>query len=189
MLEKQRLSDTNLSQYAPGYRNEEKTILDIKPLLQNDYGGDQDCTLTSITTVIKWFKPDVAINTIYNEVERIAKKHLYRLNYSTMSIVMKSLYNQSLRSFGLRQKVCSRYIKDVGYCYNFLKSEINKNHPILLSLWKDGRDYYKNHSVLIVGYVIIGPYRFLQIYDNWSKGISYIDYDKLSAISSIHFLT
>lgn len=188
MLEKRRLSDKNLNQYAPGVPSEKNTIKGIPSLLQNDYGGDQDCTLTSITSVIKWFKPEVAINTIYNEVERIAKKHLYTPNYGTMSIVIRSVYTQALRSFQINNKVNSRYFKNIGYCFRFIKEEIDKGHPVLLNLWKDGREYYKNHSVLIVGYTVIGQYQLLQIYDNWSKGISYIDYDKLSTISSIHFL-
>lgn len=57
---------------------------------------------------------------------------------------------------------------------------------MLLNLWNDGRNYYKNHSVLIIGYKITENNDFiLTIYDNWYKHNSYIDYNKLSIISSI----
>ena len=52
-------------------------------------------------------------------------------------------------------------------------------------MWKDGLEYYKNHSVLIVGYLQTVDKKMLVIYDNWFKSVSYIDYDKLSVISSI----
>ena len=59
-------------------------------------------------------------------------------------------------------------------------------------MWNDGRDIYKNHSVVVAGYQcykIDGKdVRLLAIYDNWAKEIRYIDYKKLSIISSIHYL-
>ena len=183
-----RLSDENISKYAPGNIIAQKKIADINPLLQNNYGGDQGCTLTSITTVIKWLRPDLAINTIYNEVERIARKYGYHPNFGTLNIVIPPIFNLVLKSFRINKKTSSRYLKDVGYCYRFIRENIDTNKPVMLNLWKDGRDYYKNHTVLIIGYREIEDKKMLAIYDNWYKSVSYIDYDKLSIISSIVYL-
>ena len=47
------------------------------PLLQSDYGEANDCTLTSITTVIHSWLPSLDVNMIYNQVENIAKQYGY----------------------------------------------------------------------------------------------------------------
>lgn len=163
-----------------------RQINDISPLLQDDYGKDNDCTLTSITTVIKWLKPSLSINNIYNNVEKIAKKFLYTGNFGTLTLTIKSIYKQSLQVFGINKKVKSYYLKNIGFNKDIIINNINNNQPVLLNLWNDGRNYYKNHSVLIIGYKITENNDFiLTIYDNWYKHNSYIDYNKLSIISSI----
>lgn len=189
MFEKQRLYDSNIEKYAkwPGL-TKLKTVPGIQSLLQNDYGEANDCTLTSITCVIKWMRPSLNVNDIYNKVEQTAKKYGYKGNRGTPSLVIKSLYQNIINAFNLKKKVHSRYLKDIGYGFNYIKKEIDEFQPVILNLWKDGRDFYKNHTVLIIGYLEIAEKRFLAIYDNWYYGISYIDYDKLSLISSIDFL-
>ena len=68
---------------------------------------------------------------------------------------------------------------------------INVIKPLLitmvLSLWNDGRNYYKNHSVIIVGFNEFKTKKILTVYDNWHETLSYIDYDKLSIISCINY--
>ena len=63
--------------------------------------------------------------------------------------------------------------------------------PIILSMKNDGRNYYVNHTVTVMGYIMVRvgnrTVPILQVLDNWTKLISYIDYNKLSAISSINF--
>ena len=60
-------------------------------------------------------------------------------------------------------------------------------------MYSDGRNYYSNHSVLIVGYREYPlnnskkAIRFLIVQDNWNKNVSFIDYDKLSIVSSINY--
>lgn len=189
MYEKQRLSNSNIEKYAgqPGL-TKLKTVPGIKSLLQNDYGEANDCTLTSITCVIRWMRPSVSANDIYNQVEKTAKNYGYKGNYGTPTLVIKGIYQKIINAFGLKKKVHSRYLKNIGFGWNYIKKEIDEHQPVLLNLWKDGRDFYKNHTVLIVGYLEIAEKRFLAIYDNWYHGVSYIDYDKLNAICSIDFL-
>lgn len=189
MFEKQRLYSANIEKYA-GFPivSQPKLVPGISPLLQNDYGEANDCTLTSITCVIKWMKPGLDVNDIYNQVEATAKRFGYTGNHGTPSLVIKGIYQKIINAFGLKKKVHSRYLKDIGFGWNYIKKEIDEYQPVLLNLWKDGRDFYKNHSILIIGYLEIAEKRFLAVYDNWYKGISYVDYDKLSIISSIDFL-
>ena len=63
---------------------------------------------------------------------------------------------------------------------------------MILNLSTDGRNYYKDHSVLIIGYREIKLSNnkkmfFLKIKDNWTKETTYIDYSKLSVICSINY--
>lgn len=189
MFEKQRLSNANIEKYA-GWpmTNQPKTVPGIQSLLQNDYGEANDCTLTSITCVVKWMKPSLNVNDIYNKVETTAKKYGYRGNRGTPGLVIKSLYQNIINAFGLKKKVHSRYFKDIGFGWNYIKKEIDEYQPVILNLWKDGRNFYKNHTILIIGYLEIAEKRFLAVYDNWYHGISYVDYDKLNTICSIDFL-
>lgn len=191
MYEKQRLSDLNIKAYAQtDERGIKYKIPGVPQLLQNDYGEACDCTLTSITAIIKFLRPQYDVQEIYNWVEKIAKAYGYRGNYGTHNLVIRTVYKKSLQGFGINEyKPFSYYLKGLCYDYNLIKHEIDNNRPVLLNLWKDGRDFYKNHSVLIVGYYYFNDSkRYLMIQDNWYRTVSYIDYDLLSTISSVQTL-
>lgn len=164
-------------------------IQGIKPLLQEDYGEDLDCTLTSMTTVVSYYKPQLQVQFIYDQIEKIAKKLLYKGNRGTPTITMNIIFNKVLQLFQIDLKSHNGYIKNLGYNYAKIKNLINKNRPTLLSLSKDGRNFYANHTVLAIGYYEIGNAKMIAIYDNWYKQISYIDYNKLAIISGINYLT
>lgn len=189
MFEKKRLHTHNIKEYT---QNEivisNSFINNVFALLQDDYGEANDCTLTSITSIIKRLKQSIEIEDIYTIVESIARRFGYRGSFGTLSATIRIIYQKVLNTFNINKIVESYFIKNLGYNYNFIKNEINKNNPVLLNLWKDGRSYYMNHSVLITGYYETINYRMLQIQDNWYKDPSYIDYDKLSLISSIQVL-
>lgn len=189
MFEKERLCNRNIEKYLGHPYPPLKMVNGIKSLLQNDYGEANDCTLTSITCVISWLCPGLTPQEIYDIVEQAAKRYGYRGNYGTPSLVIKGLYQNILNHFGIKSKVHSRYFKNIGFGWNYIKQEIKENQPIILNLWKDGRDFYKNHTILIVGYLEDDDKKILAVYDNWYHGISYVDYDKLSTISSIDFLS
>ena len=89
------------------------------------------------------------------------------------------------KTFNVKSQV--RYLKGVGYNWNIIKNNIQNNIPMILSLWNDGRNYYKNHSVIIVGFNEFKTKKILTVYDNWHETLSYIDYDKLSIISCINY--
>ena len=73
-----------------------------------------------------------------------------------------------------------------------IKSILHNGNPIILNLYTDGRNYYSNHSVTVYGYKEIKIFdnvlKLLQIRDNWSSTISYIDYDLLCFICSINYI-
>ena len=188
MFEGTRLSNKNLSQYVSSTEYHPIIINGVPNLLQNNYGKDNDCTITSITALIKYLQPNREIQAIYNEVEKIAKRHGYTGFYGTPSLMISCVFKKTLKYFqtGLRSK--TKILKNIGFTFEDIQAQINNHNPVLLNLWEDGRNYYKNHSVLIVGYFIVNGYKLLIVYDNWNLGISYIDYNKLSIISSINTL-
>lgn len=188
MFESQRLSNSNIAQYL-GTSKYYPYILSYVPcLLQNDYDLANDCTLTSITTIIKHLLPSESIQFIYNKVEQIARRKGYVGWYGTPSLMIAPVLKQSLRSFQLNKKVKTLFFKDIGFTFEDIQNEINNHNLVMINLWKDGRNYYKNHTVLAIGYIVKDNHKMLAIYDNWALGISYLDYDKLSKITSINIV-
>lgn len=167
--------------------------INISPLLQKDYGGKNDCTLTCITSIINYITNcKHEVNKIYNNVEKIAKKYFYNSNFGTSFITIRTIFNKSL------SKYCSKtvkvgYLKNVGYNQDMIMSQIDKKNPMILSMFSDGLGYYKKHSVVVVGYRTYSVNKkrklFLKIHDNWSKQISYLDYDKISSNSVLHYFS
>ena len=188
MLNKSPLNSDNISFYINGNIIAVYTIQNIEPLLQNDYGGLNDCTLTSITTVIKWLIPSLNTEYVYNQVEKIAKKFLYTGGYGTLSLTIGKIYQKALLFFNRNLKVKTKYLKNIGFHAQDIIDSLRAGKPVLLNIWKDGRDFYKNHSVLVIGYIETTEGLLLTIYDNWSKEKRYIDYYKMSMISSINIL-
>ena len=89
-------------------------------------------------------------------------------------------------------KTKSAYIKGVGFNLNSIKTILNNQKPIILTMHNDGRDYYKMHSVTVIGYDIYSLNNkkiipFLLVYDNWTKISNYIDYTRLSSLSCINY--
>ena len=186
MFNKKRISESNVIEYIKqtygkaGLKTR-KVINSIDPLLQSNYGGDMDCTLTSITTILNDGDPAA----LYNKVESVAKKYLYRENRGTSFLFIKCIFDK------VSGKKTSRgYLKNIGYNWSKIKKNIDAKNPMILSMSNDGRDYYKNHSVTIIGYSEYneGNVKMLIVYDNWYRSISYIDYNKLSLISCINYL-
>jgi hypothetical protein len=193
-MEKIRLSDSNINEYLKKYYGpidpiSKNIISDIEPLLQKDYGDINDCTITSITTLLYFLTfRNIDITTIYNKVANIAWKFFYRPKWGTSSIMILPIISCSLKYFGL--KWASIFLPFKNICFNFrtIKKNIDKGKPIVLSTTSDGRNYYKNHSILVIGYMeYSNKVRMLAVYDNWNKGISYVDYSKLSLITSINY--
>ena len=53
----------------------------------------------------------------------------------------------------------------------------------------DGRNYYQNHTVTVIGYMESGvKVKMLIIFDNWHETISYVDYNKMNKFCSVNYL-
>ena len=161
-----------------------KTIVSFRPLLQKNYGGPNDCTLTSITALGS-FKEKYArpIKGVYLLVEKVAKNYFYSAEkFGTIPVFIKYIIN---KTFSVNSH--SHYGKGVGFNWNTIKQNINNNVPMILSLWNDGRNYYTQHSIIIIGYREYANAKMLAVYDNWYDSVSYVDYNKLSTISCINY--
>ena len=151
-------------------------------MLQADYGEDYDCSITCITAMLSNGNPDET----YKKVEEIAKKYFYNgKTIGTIPFFIKAILDEAANVNSKRG-----YGKNIGFTWSKIKSLIAMDKPIILSMLNDGRNYYRNHSVTIVGYNEYnnGKVRLLAVYDNWRKTISYIDYSKLCTISSINYI-
>lgn len=172
-----RLSDRNIKELYPNVGNLLHTIRrgNLRALLQNDYTGDNDCTVTAIAC---------ALSIPYNKVLPVATKYGFTYKKGTNPFKVHNIM-QEIISNGYVTK--SAYGKGLGCTLKKLET-ILKTTPIVLNLWNDGRNYYKNHSVVIVGVDVYAHGVFLRIYDGWHLETSLIDYKKLSAIMSIHWV-
>lgn len=155
-------------------------ILEAKCLLQKNYGEDYDCTLTCLAAIFG--------EKNYSLIEEYAKDYGYDgKRRGTSPLVVVSIMQRVMEALGIEGEARSRYGKGVGFSWTFIGKLLGRGHHVVLNLYRDGRGYYKNHSVLVVGVGRYGPRRLLAVYDNWNEGISYVDYDKLCAISSINW--
>ena len=150
-------------------------------LLQDDYGEDYDCTLTSLACVFG--------EQYYGDIERIAKKYGYDgAKRGTNPLTVKQITTEFMREKQMSGVARSAYGKSIGWSYRMVKRLIDHGIPVLLNLFDDGRGYYHDHTVTIIGYEQYQRGMFLLIYDNWHHGVTMIDYKKLCMISSINWV-
>lgn len=153
----------------------------LSSLLQDDYGEDNDCTITSLSCIFGEMH--------YSDIERIARKYGYDGQKSgTNPLMIKRITSEFMREKQMSGTARSAYGKSIGWSYRTAKRLIDNGVPVLLNLFDDGRGYYHNHTVTIIGYEQYQRGVFLLIYDNWHHGVTMIDYKKLCMISSINWV-
>lgn len=151
-----------------------------KALLQANYGEDYDCTLTCLAFLFG--------EQNYSLIEKIATKYGYNGKVSgTNPLTVKAVMKQTMQSAKIKGTPKSAYLKNVGFSWKTIKELINGNHYVILNLSNDGRGYYKNHSVTIIGYGEYKGANLLLVYDNWHTTVSYVDYDRMCSICSINY--
>lgn len=197
------LSDINLNTYIKGQcgdapigeiRVTQEKELPIIPFLQNDWGDSNDCTIISISTILyQMYNHQKDFSQIYNIVVKYAKQYGYKDSSGTLPFFNKAIFEKSIKEFENKDvRVKTKYLKNIGFTYTDIVKLINSGTLFTLSLFKDGRGYYENHTVNIAGYKIctIGQkqMRFLIVYDNWSREKRYIDFDKLNTICCINYI-
>lgn len=97
----------------------------------------------------------------------------------------KQTYRKLIPMTGLLQK---NYGKVVGWNWLTARRLAERGIPAVLNLWDDGRGYYHDHSVVLVGVEEYQRARFLLVLDNWSETVSLIDYNKLCVASSLNWV-
>lgn len=149
-------------------------------LLQKNYGEDYDCTLTSLAAIFG--------EEHYPLIESCAKKFGYTgKKVGTNPLLIKSIMQNVMKQLNIKGRCYAKYGKGVSFTWNSLERVIKKGHLVVLNISSDGRKYYKNHSVLVIGVAKYGKHKLLAVYDNWNNGISYVDYNKLCPICSVNW--
>lgn len=193
-----RLTDNNIHQYlkevyGSGQVIRRRKILNIPELFQSDYGAINDCTLTSMTSCLSYLLKINDYNKIYNVIQSIANNNnYYNEKNGTNPLKIKKIYDTAyFRLSGEKRNSKSGYFKNVCVTEDVIRNIFNNNLPIILNFVNDGRNYYHNHSVTVIGYIDYkynnGNVMALMVYDNWFKNVAYIDFKKLSLICSINY--
>lgn len=180
--------------------------LNIQPFLQKDFTElEQDCTFTSIVTCVHYFYPDINPQDIYNVAVGIYKRDFpsFQKIKGVVPFAIKHVYDEVFKYFKLHYfSIRSRYVNHIGFSHKFIRTEIDEGIPIILSMLNDGRKFYENHTVTVIGYSEFIMTReqnafsslnsekiktLALVYDNWSKEIRYIDLAHISPISCVVF--
>jgi uncharacterized protein YvpB len=161
-------------------------MVNIKPFLQRDYGAAQDCTLVSILTILQKYSTVSNPSNMYNVIESIAKKYHYNGDkWGTIPFFIKKIMQEAYSVFNIKAQCKVKYGKGIGYTFNTVKNLINRNIPVVLSLYSDGVGKYNNHSVVIVDYD--DKTKEFIIFDNWTTTPQRVKYSKLCMISCINW--
>ena len=180
--------------------------LNVQPFLQKDFTElEQDCVFTSIVTCVHYFYPEVAPQDIYNVAVAIYQREFpsFQKIEGVVPFVIKHVYSEVYKFFKLHYySIKSRYVNRIGFNYNTIKQQIDQGIPVIVSMYNDGRQFYKNHTVTAIGYMgfqmdNLDPFmehikpkkerNVLMVYDNWSTEIRYVDLKEVSSISLIVF--
>ena len=160
-------------------------LKNFRCLDQSKYGGKNDCTLTSLTAAIDYYcahaKP---VQEIYSYVESIAKKYGYTGDKGTDPWFIRTIYNKILNKFIHKNaKSNVRYLKNVGFTYEFICRLIDQCKPVIMSVWKAGK--YKDHTITIIGYNTAK--RTLIVADNWKTSPQILSWNDVGCICSINW--
>lgn len=152
---------------------------------QSKYGGKNDCTLTSLTTAIDYYCAHTkSIQEIYNCVESIAKQYGYTGDRGTDPWFIRTIYNKLLNKFiHSNAKSNVRYLKNIGFTYEFICKLIDQRKPVIMSVWKAGK--YKDHTITVIGYN--NTKRALIVADNWKTSPQILNWNDIGCICSINW--
>lgn len=170
-----------------------RTINDFHPLIQDNYIFIYDYCMASLTAVLSYLiKYRREAQDIYDIVEITGERIFNNNAPETVPIFIKTVADIAAKKIGLNIKSYWGDFKNKGVSWNNIKKLIQNKQPIILSLADDGRDYYKDHSVVVIGYSEYkiddnDRIRMLKIYDNWRETISYIDFEKLRNSCCINY--
>ncbi len=172
----------------------EKLLTGAKPLLQEDYGVNNCCSITSITAVLNdsgfaKSQSPIAKDT-FDKVYKNARLFFFGRR-GTNPFMIKPIFDRTLKTYGQRGHTGFAAVKGIGVRFNAIEKRIDSGTPLVFSLLWDGNGFYKDHTMLIVGVAVYRAngkhYRFLLLHDNWAKTVSYLDYDRLPPVCSVNW--
>lgn len=122
---------------------------------------------------------------LYNAIVAAANKYFYDPNkFGTIPIFINDIIDDV---FTVKSK--RKYLKGIGFSWKLIKKNIDAGIPMILSVNNDGRNYYINHSVVVTGYIeYSNGAQILTVFDNWTKTASFVDFKKVSMISSLNYI-
>lgn len=157
--------------------------------------GANNCTLTSITRILKYYSDKgyknipSNIKDVYGVIRELGVKHgfdpkktgLLRDLFIYTPWEIDNMVEESWKEFG--------YTEGYGNNSYFLKlrtikKNIDNSNPLLLNITFGD---YSGHTVSVVGYKIFTKagqkdLNFIQIFDGWSETVRYIDWKRLGMI-------
>lgn len=158
-----------------------RQVIPLQPLLQQNYGEALDCTITSLACIFG--------ERYYGVIESIARRYGYDgERCGTNPLTVRRIMADFMKKQHMTGKARSGYGKGISWRWVTVKRLIARQTPVILNLWDDGRGYYHDHTVTVIGVEEYRKDRFLLVLDNWNESISLIDYKKLSIISSINWV-
>lgn len=177
-----RLSHSTLRQEYPALGALIRSRINTgSPLLQREFGQKSNCTITSLAYL---FGP-----RDYERIRTIAKRFGYNgEKRGTNPFMIRWIMQNVIREQKQPERARAAYMKGVGVTWEKCVALCEGAIPFLLNLHRDGRGYYADHTVTVIGYEAYENGRFLVVYDNWTRGESLIDYDKLSVFCSINWM-
>ena len=158
-----------------------RQVIPLQPLLQQNYGEALDCTITSLACIFG--------ERYYGVIESIARRYGYDgERCGTNPLTVRRIMADFMKKQHMTGTARSGYGKGISWRWATVKRLIARQTPVILNLWDDGRGYYHDHTVTVIGVEEYRKDRFLLVLDNWNESISLIDYKKLSTISSINWV-
>ena len=179
---KKRLDYTTLQyEYPDRGKQLSRQLIPLQPLLQRNYGEELDCTITSMACIFG--------EKYYGVIELIARSYGYDGDMrGTNPLTVRRIMAEFMDCSHMTGTARSAYGKGIGWRWATVKRLVSRQTPVILNLWNDGRGYYHDHTVTVIGVEEYRKDRFLLVLDNWNESISLIDYRKLSTISSINWV-
>ena len=168
----------------------ERTIPGLQPLLQEDFGVDNCCSLASVSSALVYDGAGKEPRAVFDTVYGNAKK-LFFGRRGTNPFMIKPIFDMTLKKLGKKPGTGAAFVKNVGVRFGKIMALIDSGTPVVFSLLTDGRGFYKDHTMLIAGYAVYyaggKEHRFLLLHDNWMKTVSYLDFDRLPFICSMNW--
>lgn len=160
-------------------------LKNFRCLDQDNYGEDNDCTLTSLTAVIDFYLAHTKqVPEIYTTVENTARKYGYTGIKGTDPWFIRRLFNELLRKFYFtNNKTSVRYFKNMGFTYETICDQIDKCNPVIMNVWNAGK--YHNHTITVIGYDRTN--KTLTVADNWGVRPQVLRWSDIGFICSINY--